>query len=91
MNINTVKIAASAVAAVAVTGVTIQSVRVHRQKKAMTDVEKAVESFYSPEFIAFNKAQNIVSDRMLAGYYDDKPDSEARDDYIVLYVNFLKK
>ena len=91
MNINNIKLAASAVAAVAVTGVTIQSVRIHRQKKAMTDIESNIESFYSPEFIAFNKAQDIVSDRMLAGYYDDKPDSDARDDYIVLYVNFLKK
>ncbi|MGB4819117.1 MAG: hypothetical protein WBP33_08375 [Saprospiraceae bacterium] len=91
MNINNIKLAASAVAAVAVTGVTIQSVRIHRQKKAMTDIESKIESFYSPEFIAFNKAQDIVSDRMLAGYYDDKPDSDARDDYIVLYVNFLKK
>lgn len=91
MNINNIKLAASAVAAVAVTGVTIQSVRIHRQKKAMTDIESKIESFYSPEFIAFNKTQDIVSDRMLAGYYDDKPDSDARNDYIVLYVNFLKK
>lgn len=91
MNINAIKIAASAAAAVTVAGVSIQSVRIHRQKKAMTDIESKIESFYSPEFIAFNKAQDIVSDRMLAGYYDDKPDSDARDDYIVLYVNFLKK
>ena len=91
MNINNIKLAASAAAAVVVAGASIQSVRIHRQKKTMTDIESKIESFYSPEFIAFNKAQDIVSDRMLAGYYDDKPDSEARDDYIVLYVNFLKK
>lgn len=82
-------IATAAAATAAVAGATIYTIR-SRQESAKTDVEKAVESFYSPEFIAFNKAQDIVSDRMLAGYYDDKPDSEARDDYIVLYVNFLK-
>lgn len=86
-----IKTAAATVAAgVAVAGATVYTIRL-RKENAKTDVEKAVESFYSPEFIAFNKAQDIVSDRMLSGYYDDKPDSEARDDYIVLYVNFLKK
>lgn len=82
--------AASVLAGVAVAGATVQTINL-RKKNAKTDVEKAVESFYSPEFIAFNKAQDVVSERMMAGYYDDKPDSEARDDYIVLYVNFLNK
>lgn len=86
-----IKFIASAVAAsAAVAGATAYTIRL-RKESAKTDVEKAVESFYSPEFIAFNKAQDIVSERMLSGYYDDKPDSEARDDYIVLYVNFLNK
>ncbi len=82
-------IATATAAAAAVTGAALYTVRA-RKEAAKTDVEKAVEAFYSPEFIAFNKAQDIVSERMLSGYYDDKPDSDARDDYIVLYANFLK-
>jgi len=87
-NIKTVATAAAAVVAVA--GATVYTIN-HRRESAKTDVEKAVESFYSAEFLAFNAAQDEVSRRMLAGYYDDKPDSDYLDDTIVLYVNFLKK
>lgn len=90
-----IKAAASLFAAAAVTATTIQKIVNHRK------VEKMVEELYeeidkfgtivSPEIQAFHLAQDVLSDRMLAGYYDDKTDEQVRHDYDVLYANFLKK
>ena len=86
-----IKTAATIVAGVTVAASSIHQMIVHARKDAKTPVEEAVEAFYSPEFIAFNKAQTIVSDRMLAGYYDDKTDAEYQADFNVVYANFLTK
>jgi hypothetical protein len=81
---------ATAVAGVAVvTATVVQTVRAKKNSK--TPVQEAVEAFYSPEFLAFNKAQAICSDRMLDGYYDDLSDAEYQRDFDVLYATFLTK
>lgn len=62
-----------------------------RTRKTENPTVEAVKSFYSPEFLAFNQAQRISSDRMLAGHYDDKDDAFVRAEFDVLYANFLSK
>lgn len=80
----TATVAAVSVAAAAVTGYV-------RTRKTENPTVEAVKAFYSPEFLAFNEAQRISSDRMLAGHYDDVSDAVVRAEFDVLYANFLHK
>lgn len=84
-----IKHAATAVAAVAVAGAAVTGYV--RTRKTENPTVEAVKSFYSPEFLAFNEAQRISSDRMLAGHYDDVSDDVVRAEFDVLYANFLNK
>lgn len=86
-----IKTAATIVVGVAVTASSAKEMISRYRESKKTPVEKAVEAFYSPEFIAFNKAQTILSDRMLDGYYDDKTDEQYQADFNVVYANFLNK
>jgi hypothetical protein len=89
MNLRT-KIAIATAAAGFVAG-TAYSIAADRRTKKMIkeEIETAVEAFESSELIAFNRAQDEVSDRMLAGYYDDKTDDDYRLDFQLLYTNYL--
>lgn len=81
-------------AATAVTTVTVAAAVVTgyvRTRKTENPTVEAVKAFYSPEFLAFNEAQRISSDRMLAGHYDDVSDAQVRAEFDVLYANFLNK
>lgn len=84
-----IKHAATAVTAVAATAAVVTGV-VRNRKHKDPQVE-AIESFYSAEFLAFNEAQRISSDRMLAGDYDDVSDAVVRAEFDVLYANFLNR
>lgn len=86
--------AASAVAAVAVAGVTVQQIITRTRKDAVntetpTTIVDSIGEACSAQFIAFNKAQDVISDRMLSGYYDDKTNDVAHHDFQILYTNFL--
>lgn len=73
-------------------------IRARKNEKIVSEFNEAVDAYSnavkdlrSPEMIAFDQAQTILTDRMLAGYYDDKSDADYQRDYDVLYANFLKK
>jgi hypothetical protein len=91
-----IKAAASLFATVTVAAVSAQKI-VSRIKteKTIKDFREAVDNavidFRSAEVIAFDKAQDLITERMLSGYYDEKSDAEAQHDFAVLYANFLTK
>ena len=86
-----IKTAAATIAAVAVVGVSVRQYVSRTPKTKTTVVEQAVKSFYSAEFIAFNKAQDVLSARTLSGAYDDMTDAQVFAEYNVIYANFLNK
>jgi phosphoglycerate dehydrogenase-like enzyme len=89
-----IKFAATAIVAVAVAGVSVKNIVTRAKQEKMVSetlevIDNAVVDFAFAEIVAFNKAQDEVTDRMLAGYYDDKTDAEAQHDFAVLYANYL--
>lgn len=85
-----IKHAATTIAAVVVAGAAVKGY-ITRTRKSVNPIEEAIKNFYSPEFIAFNKAQDVSSDRMLSGFYDDVSDDQVRAEFAVIYANFLSK
>lgn len=98
MQIN-IKLAASIAAGVTVAGATAhQIIRLRKTEALISEFNDSVDAYnaametvMSPTLKAFNQAQDVISDRMLSGYYDDCPDDVARHDFQILYNNFLTK
>ena len=77
-------------AAVAATAV-YEKISDYRESKKTPAEKVTVKVTSLAEFNAFDEAQTILTDRMLAGYYDDKTDAEYQHDFEVVYANFLNK
>lgn len=87
-----IKTASSIIAGVTVVGVSLQQI-ITRTRKSEAEVEIEVETHEVVVFgstqTAFDKAQDVISDRMLTGYYDDKTDADAHYDFTILFNTYL--
>jgi hypothetical protein len=83
INIKTATYIAAVVAAVGASS--HQFITRARKDSRVVEIETTIVNSASPA-LAFNLAQDLISERMLSGHYDDKSDAEARQDFQSLFT-----